>query len=309
MTWFLLTLVLAILGAVAFGISRIKYRDDGGEMARLTPALWALPILGGLWLLITALATIHQVPAGSVGVVYQFGDIVGQTGAGLQVLPPWQSITEASVQVQRSRFENLTAFSKETQDVTFQMSLNYSVSPDAIQSLYRRVGPGWLNVLVEPRVHNFLKETTVQYESVNIAPHREELRKAVLVRLTEDLKPYSITVHDLLIDNLDFKPEFKHAIELKQIATQDALKAQEVVKQRENEAKQAVAAAQGEADANRIRAQGQADANRLLSASLDDRVIQFQALQKLGDNIQIAIIPSGQGIILDPATLLGQRRP
>jgi len=42
----------------------------------------------------------------------------------------------------------------------------------------------------------------------------------------------------------------------------------------------------------------------LLSESLTAEVIQFQALQKLADNIQIALLPSGQGLIIDPATLL-----
>jgi len=54
-----------------------------------------------------------------------------------------------------------------------------------------------------------------------------------------------------------------------------------------------------------VRAEGQAAANRLLAESLTPNVIQFEALQRLGDNIQIALIPSGQGIILDPTTLLG----
>ena len=40
-------------------------------------------------------------------------------------------------------------------------------------------------------------------------------------------------------------------------------------------------------------------------ASLTPEVIQFQAIQKLSDKIQIALIPSGQGVILDPTTLLG----
>jgi hypothetical protein len=37
-------------------------------------------------------------------------------------------------------------------------------------------------------------------------------------------------------------------------------------------------------------------------------VIQFQAHQKLGDNVQIALLPAGQGIIIDPTTLLGPQQ-
>jgi len=71
------------------------------------------------------------------------------------------------------------------------------------------------------------------------------------------------------------------------------------------QAEQRAATAQGEADRLRIEAQGQADANRLINESLTPLLIQFQALQRLADNVQIALIPSGNGIIIDPATLLG----
>jgi regulator of protease activity HflC (stomatin/prohibitin superfamily) len=127
----------------------------------------------------------------------------------------------------------------------------------------------------------------------------------VQTRLSNELSPYSIQINDLLIDNIDFRPEFKQAIEDKQITTQNALAAQEKVKQKEFEAQQNVATAKGEADAIRERANGQADANKALAASLTPEVIQFQALEKLADNVQIALIPSGQGIILDPSTFLG----
>ena len=142
-----------------------------------------------------------------------------------------------------------------------------------------------------------------------VGPNREAIRRAVQQRLSNELGPYSIQINDLLIDNIDFRPEFKQAIEQKQIAAQDALREQEKVKQKQFEAEQAVETAKGEANATRERANGQADANRALAASLTPEVIQFQAIQKLGDNIQIALIPSGQGVILDPATLLGGIKP
>jgi len=254
----------------------------------------------------TALRAVKPIEAGHVGVVYQFGEIVGQKGEGLQFIWPWQDLRIESVQVQRYRFENVTAFSQETQDVFFIATLNYSVSPAAVQTLYRTVGPNWFDRLIEPRVLNFFKEETVKYETVAVGPNRENIRRAVRERLSAELAPFSIEINDLLIDNIEFSAEFKAAIEQKQIATQDALREQERVRQRQFEAQQQIELARGEAESIRVRAEGQAEANRLLAASLTPEVIQFQALQQLGDNIQIALIPAGQGIIIDPATLLGQ---
>lgn len=254
----------------------------------------------------TALRSVKPIEAGHVGVVYQFGEIVGQRPEGLQFIAPWQDLRIESVQVQRHRFENITAFSQETQDVFFVATLNYSVSPSAVQQLFRTVGPRWFDRLIEPRVLNFFKEETVKYQTVDVGPNRERIRTAVRTRLAQELAPFSIEINDLLIDNIEFSAEFKAAIEQKQIATQDALREQERVRQRQFEAQQQIELARGEAESIRVRAEGQAEANRLLAESLTPAVIQFQALQQLGDNIQIALIPSGQGIILDPATILGQ---
>ncbi|MGK2963999.1 MAG: SPFH domain-containing protein [Tepidiformaceae bacterium] len=165
------------------------------------------------------------------------------------------------------------------------------------------------NRLVEPRVNDYFKQEVVKYATVDVAPNREAIRQAVKDRLLEDLAQYSITVADLLIDEIDFRPEFKEAIESKQIATQDALREEERIRQRQAEANQQIELARGDAEGVRIRAEGQADANRAIGASLSAEIIQFTAVQTLSDNVQIALIPSGQGIIIDPATLIGTTSP
>lgn len=309
MAW-IISIILAVLicgGAFLVGrAARSGAQPGSPERMRGTAIMAGAALLFVLWAgLHTVFASVKPIEAGNVGVVFQFGEIVGQKEEGLQFIAPWQSIRGESVQVQRFRFENINAFSKETQDVFVVATVNYSVSPDAVQGLFRTVGQNWFDRLIEPRVLNFFKEETVKYATVDVGPNREVIRTAVRDRLSRDLEPFSIRIDDLLIDNIDFQPEFKAAIEQKQIATQDALREQERVTQRQFEAQQQVETAKGEAEAIRQRASGQADANRSLAASLTPEVIQFQALQTLGDNIQIALIPSGQGLILDPATLLG----
>ena len=264
--------------------------------------------------LTTFLASSHVIQAGNVGVVYQFGAIVGQRSDGFQLTWPWQSIKTQSVQVQKftndpnepghSNDAAFVCFTKETQDVFVRATLNYSVSPDAVQGLYRDVGSDWFDKLVASRVQTFLKEETVKYSVTDIAPNREVIRDAVKVKLTEELKPFSITVIDFLLPNVDFDQSFKDSILAKQKATQDAQTALNVVAQKQAEAQQAVAVAQGQADAAVALAKGQAQANDLLNASLTDRILENNAIQKLAGNVQIALIPSGQGFILDPSTFL-----
>ena len=71
-----------------------------------------------------------------------------------------------------------------------------------------------------------------------------------------------------------------------------------------------VAAAQGQADANVVTAKGQAQAtieqakgqqqaNELINASLTDKVLQYQYIQKIVDKVQVMLVPGGQQFLLD----------
>ncbi len=319
MGWIIQVVVVAVLAsAVWWGGSYVggwarRHKEDrtiavdtlnatriaGVGMRVAAVALAALSI--GLSTLASA---VHQVDAGHVGVIRTFGAITDQSGSGLVVTWPIQTLEEASVRVERYDVTDITAFSKETQDVVVSATVNYQVSPRAIQTLYKDVGSGYIDTLLRPRLINFVKEETVSFNTVDIAPNREQIRRTVRDRLKEDLEPFSIDIVDLLIENIDFRQEFKAAIEQKQVATQEALRQQQLIEARKAEAQQKIETARGDAESVRIAAEAQSTANKLLAQSLTSEVIQFQALQKLADNVQIALLPSGQGIIIDPATLL-----
>jgi len=269
----------------------------------------AAPIILAVWAgLHTGTGSFHSVSYGHVGVVSEFGRIVGQIGEGANWVAPWRAVEMANIQVQGHRFEKLDAFSEETQDVFVRATLNIRVSPETIQELYRTVGPNWFAVLVESRVAQNFKDETVKYKSVEIAPNREKIRKVVRERLVGELSRYSIEVVDLLLDNIDFRPEFKAAIEAKQIATQRALEEQQKVAVAQYQAEQRVKTAEGEGNAILAVATKQAEANKQLSESLTPELIQYALIQKLGDKIQVMILPSGQNFILDADVLKGDKK-
>ena len=291
-----------------------KTAHEGGAALRNGRILQIGAIaLAVLWMgLHTLVNTIVQVPAGHVGIVFTFKDITGQVPAGIHAIAPWKTVEDADTRVQRARFgtENaqdaaaveqgdlerantLVAFSSETQDVFIQATLNFRVDERDIQTLFAEVGSDYFNKLVRPRVLQIFKDTTVKFKAVDIAPSREQIREDVRQRLEDELTRFSIFVEDLLIDDIDFQPAFKAAIEEKQVATQDAQREEERIRQRTAEAEQARQVAQGRADAIAIEAEGQAEANRSLSESITEELIQFQAVQRLAPNIQVALIPSG----------------
>lgn len=335
MVWIVGTVILAALAVVLWLMAgpigqALQQAERPYDPSYRAPPLKAVKsaargvavALGVVIVVWTVFAAFHQVPAGHVGVVYEFGAIVDQTDDGLQVIPPWRSLQNASVQVQSYAFTDdpgnvpsnvtvlgsgLDSFSQETQDVFINARLDIQVSPRDVQSLYRDVGPDYVNKLVPQRVTQIFKDETVRFSTVDIAPNRESIRESVEERIDQELEAFSIDVVALLIDDIDFQPEFKNAIEAKQVATQEALREEELVKKTEFQAQQQIALAEGEAGALIATAEGQAEANRLLDASLTDKVIQFKALElAFGPDspIEFALLPAGEGLIIDPSTLL-----
>lgn len=248
--------------------------------------------------LFSGVSSCNQVRAGHVGIVYEFGGIVGQRAEGLQWIAPWQELIEASVRVQGHTFQKLDSFSAETQDVFVSATLNIQVSPKDIQALYREVGPNYFEVLVRPRVFQAFKDETVKYRSVEIAPNRETIRQSVRVRLSRELSDHSIKVEDLLIDNMDFRKEFKDAIEAKQIATQRALEEEQKIVSEKHRAQQARERAEGEGDARLTIAKKEAEANRALAESITPALTGYLTVLKLAPNANVIMIPSNQPFIL-----------
>ncbi len=120
-----------------------------------------------------------------------------------------------------------------------------------------------------------------------------------------------LVLHDFVLRNIAFSPEYAASVEQKQIAEQLAQQAVFVVEQRTQEAEQARATARGRADAAVIDAEGQAQARvieaqaeatalELLAAALAQNpdLITFEYVQRLGPGIQVMLLPSDNPFLL-----------
>lgn len=308
MAWLALFLIIGLAGLilVILAIGAAEPEGKAGAAIFAGVALICNVVL-------TVLFSVHFVDAKHIGVTREFGKITGQVGEGIQITWPWVRVEEWNIRLQYitpdTRCSNgtpqcLDAGSFDTQDVYVNGTLNMEVDVRDVQNLSRNIGPNYIDNVVHPRMQQVVKRVVSKYKAVDVLPNREEIRIQIVEGLKAELKDYSINAQDFLLTNIDFTDEFRLEIDKKTVAEQQALTAENVVRVREAEARQASAQAQGVADRLRIEAAGQADANRTIAASLTPQLIQFQAVQKLTDKVQIALIPSGQGIIIDPATLL-----
>lgn len=238
-----------------------------------TNSLW-LYGTGGFIFLVLALIfrPFATVGPGERGVVMSFGkvqDVILDEGIH-PIMPVITSVRTLSVRVQKNDI-NARAASRDLQDVTTELALNWHIDPAQVNKVYQRVGDEEQIVtgIITPAVSEVLKAATAKKNVEEILVRRTELKEEIDQRLRQRLSAYGLVVDDVSLVNFGFSPEFNKSIEAKQIAEQDAKRAEFVALKAKKEA---------EADVNRAR--GQAEAQRLQRQTLTAELLQKQAIEK-----------------------------
>lgn len=296
----ILTLILAILTILVFaGAFYLTVSDDPElESVPRGPAWIAFMVL----LLLALVSTgFRIIPAGHVGVVTWLGEVEDRTlQPGAQfVVPIFENIIEVETRVRAIPFENLAAASEEYQDVLVTGVLNIHINNSGVNDLYQRVGLDYQEKIVVPFFAQILKEIMPEYPIDEILLKREEIRQRVVERLNAKVNEYSIIIDDVALAQIAFSEAYTNAIEEKQVQEQRVLTERQILEQRRIQAEQEIVRAEGEAQARVERAQGEAEANRLLTESLSEELIRYTGITQLSDKINIALVPSDGGLILD----------
>jgi prohibitin 1 len=212
------------------------------------------------------------VNAGERGVVMRFGQVQdGVLNEGLHLVIPFiTAVKNMSVRVQRSDIKAQAA-SKDLQDVTTEVALNWHIDPTKVNTVYQRVGDEAqiLERIINPAVSEVLKAATAKKNVEEILIKRTELKQEIDQALKKRLSGYGLEVDDVSLVDFGFSPEFNKSIEAKQIAEQEAKQAEFVALKATKDA---------EAEVNR--AKGQAEAQRLQKLTLTPDLLQKQAIEK-----------------------------
>jgi regulator of protease activity HflC (stomatin/prohibitin superfamily) len=305
----MISVIFIAFGALLLGLGLVlavtlaNAAPHSGQPAPHIP-LRRLLFLGsiGVVLVLVGLASpFVEVPAGSVGVVTNFGQVQpGTLQPGLHVVMPIvQQVVNVDTRVQPHQFQEIDAASAEYQTVKLTGTMNYHVDGQYASDLYQRVGTDFASKVIDPAFNDFIKQVVPGYPVDQILAKREEIRTLAKQQLAETLAQYHIIVDDIYIANISFSDSFQQAIEQKQVAQQQVQTEQQILEQKRIQAQQVVVAAQGAADAAVVGAKGQAESNRQLAASLSDQILQYQYIQRLTDKIQVMLVPGGQGFLLD----------
>lgn len=263
----------------------------------------ALYAAGGFTLLLGALIfrPFTIVNAGERGVVMHFGKVQNQIlDEGMHpIMPIFTSVKKLSVRVQKNDI-NARAASKDLQDVTTEVAINWHVDPTQVNTVYQRIGGNdqIVNGIITPAVSEVLKAATAKKNVEEILTKRTELKGEIDEQLKKRLAAYGLIVDDVSLVNFGFSPEFNKAIEAKQIAEQEAKQAEFTALRAKQDAEAAV-----------NRAKGQAEAQRLQRMTLTPELLQQQAIDKWDG--RFPTVMGGNGTLpfinIDPNTVSGKR--
>lgn len=193
------------------------------------------------------------VDAGHVGVVVQLGAVQPVSlEEGFHFKFPFiQEIVQIEVRVQK-RESQQTAASRDMQIVTTTVAVNYHLVHDQVQNLYKQIGLSYNERIVDPAIGEAVKAVTAQYTAEELISKRSEVSAKIKETLAIKFARYDVTLDEINITEFKFSEEYNNAIEQKQIAEQQALKATLDLQRIEIEAKQTIETAKAEAEALRL---------------------------------------------------------
>jgi prohibitin 1 len=234
-------------------------------------------------------SSITKVSTGHVGVLTLFGRVTGQVlSEGIHLINPFKSNNELSVRTQEIK-ESASVPSSEGLVMNLDTSLIYHLNPDKAAEIYQRVGPNYLQVLIEPNLRAAVRESTASHTANALyTGEREMVAKEVFDRLGAQLNPRGIVVESVLLRDIQLPAALKASIETKQQAEQEAL-AMNFRLQRERQ----------EAERKRIEAQGIRDFQQIVAQGISPQLLEWKGIEATENlakstNSKVVVIGSGK---------------
>jgi len=228
--------------------------------------------------IVIATSCVVRIPTGYTGIVTNFGKVTDRTlDPGLHLKAPWQSVVKMDTRIQVKTVD-LSCFSSDIQEVLVNYALNFQIASRDTKTIYSTIGPDYYNVVIVPNVAECVKTVCAKYNAEDLIGERAELANSIEDMLSEKLANYNIIVISTSITDIDFKDSFTDAVEAKQVAQQNKLRAETEASQKLVEAEAEANVRKINADAQayelKVKAEAEAEANRLISESLNNNILQ-----------------------------------
>lgn len=309
--------IIAILAALFSLVAMVKKCRHGAypKQKKVYTCIVVFGLIFGIFGMTAGCIT--TIPTGHTGIVTTFGRVEDYTlEAGVHMKAPWQQVVKMDNRIQKA-IVDMSCFSSDIQEVDTSYTINYQIEKANAQTIYRTIGQDYYTTIILPRIQESVKSMIAKYDAENLIASREQLSTQIKEDLTEKLSVYNVEVIDASIENLDFSDAFTNAVEAKQVAAQEKLKA-EIQQQQANieakaaaeraviaaeaEAEKAVIQAEAEAEAQRKAADAkayagekEAEANEKIAASLSQELIDYKTVEQW--NGELPTYVGGEGTL------------
>jgi regulator of protease activity HflC (stomatin/prohibitin superfamily) len=265
-------------------------------------------IIGIIIISIIAISSVRIVDAGNRGILLHFGavDTSMSLDEGLHFVVPFRdNVVQMEVRTQKI-VESATSASKDLQDVSTQVALNYHINPDNAQIVYRQLGYDYANRVIVPAIQESVKQVTARFNAEELITNRETVKNQIEEQVRARLAPYNIVVDALSITEFAFSQQFTTAVEAKVEAQQRALQAQNELRRIQIEAQQNeaqairelkanIARAEGIKQANVLQAEGEAQAITLIDEQLRNNPTYLEWLKATKWDGKLPLVTGGAG--------------
>lgn len=179
---------------------------------------------------------------------------------------------------------------------TVNVTLRVLSRPDAsmLPRIYQQLGTDFNERVLPSIVNEVLKSVVAKFNASQLITQRPLVSAMIRKELTERAQDFNIILDDVSITDLSFSPVYTAAVEAKQVAQQEAQRAQFIVERAKQERQQKIVQAEGEAAAAVLIGQAISQNQGYL------KLRRIQAAQNIAKNMSV----SANRLYLDANSLL-----
>ena len=238
----------------------MKSRSLFGSIVLGVACLFGLTIFFGSW---------FTMDESERGVVLRNGAITKMATPGLNFkFPVVDDVVIFSLRPKVLSWEKIQAYSGDQQPADIKMSVNYIISPDKVEALYREYSNDDQIVgrLIAPRAIKAIKDVFGTFTAPSAIRERARLNLETSKYLSEIIEREGhglVTISGVQIENIDFSDTYEKTVEERMTAEVEVAKIEQVRQQEEKKKAIAILQAEGRAQSTLAEAKAKADAIKL----------------------------------------------